>query len=153
MVALPSCHFQLTCQKPSSLPYPAQLNTLGDHIRKQRLDLGLTQRQVAHRLGVTESTIWNWEADHSIPQLRFIPGIIAFLGYDPYDTQSGHLGERVLAYRHTHGLSQKELAPRLGIDPGTLGKWERGQGQPSKGLRLKLETLLVGPNPVFETLS
>ena len=82
---MPFCHFQLTAEKPSCLPYPAELNTLGDHIRKRRLDLGLTQREVARKLGVTESTIWNWEANRSSRQLRFMPKIIAFLGYDPHD--------------------------------------------------------------------
>ena len=79
----PSCHFTLTAQKPSPLPYPAQISTIGDHLRKRRLDLGLLQREVAEELGVTESTIWNWEANCSSPQLGFIPKTIAFLGYNP----------------------------------------------------------------------
>ena len=141
---MPFCHFELTARKPSSLPYPAQLDTLGDHLRKRRLDLGLLQREVAERLGVTASTIWNWEANHSSPQLRLIPRIIAFLGYDPHSTSSGSLGVRILAFRRTQGMSQKGLAYRLGVDPSTLGKWERGHGQPSKRFLPGLEGLLVG---------
>jgi transcriptional regulator with XRE-family HTH domain len=102
-VALPLCHFQLTAQKPSGLPYPAQLNTLGDHLRKRRLDLGPLQREVAEEIGVTKSTIWNWEAYRSAPQLRFIPKVITFLGYDPHSTASGSLGERLMAHRRSHG--------------------------------------------------
>jgi transcriptional regulator with XRE-family HTH domain len=26
------------------------------------------------------------------------------------------------------GLSQEEMARKLGVDPSTLGKWERGKG-------------------------
>ena len=85
------------------------------------------QREVAERIGITASTIWNWEASHSSPQLRFIPRIVAFLGYNPYDTQSGSLDERIVACRRAAGLSQKELARRLGVDPTTLGRWERGE--------------------------
>ena len=132
--ALPFCHYQLTGRKPSPLPYPAQLNTIGDHLRKRRLDLGMTQCQVAEKLGVTECSIWNWEANYSSPQLRFIPRIIAFLGYDPNDTQTGSFGERLVAYRYKTGLSQKDLARQLGIDPATLGRWERGEGRPSPKL-------------------
>ena len=96
---MPFCHFQLTARKPSSLPYPAQLTTLGDHLRKRRLDLGLLQREVAEEIGVTESTIWNWEANRCSPQLRFVPEVVAFLGYDPNSSVSGTLGERLLCYR------------------------------------------------------
>lgn len=44
--------------------------------------------------------------------IRFIPNVIAFLGHDPYDTQSGSLGKRLVARRRGTGLSQKELAHR-----------------------------------------
>ena len=139
---MPFCHFQLTARKPCSLPYPAQLSTLGDHLRKRRLDLGLLQREMAEKLSVTASTIWNWEANYSYPQLRFIPKVIAFLGYHPYDTQSGSLGERIVAYRRATGISQRELAYQLAVDPGTLGKWERGERLPSKELEPKLIAIL-----------
>jgi hypothetical protein len=58
-VALPFCHYQLTGQKPSPLPYPHQLNTLGDHLRTWRLDLGLLQKELAEKLGVDEMTVCN----------------------------------------------------------------------------------------------
>jgi len=41
--------------------YPTNPVTIGDHIRKRRMDLGLLQREVAEIIGVTESSIWNWE--------------------------------------------------------------------------------------------
>ena len=145
--SLPFGHLQLRAQKPSPLPYPAQLNTLGDHLRKRRLDLGLTQRDVANKLGVTECTIWNWEANYSSPQLRFIPKVVAFLGYDPYCIRSHSLGERLREYRRRMGLSQKALAHRLGVDPSTLGKWERRHSQPSRGLLSKLKDQLAGRFP------
>ena len=144
------CHFHLTAWKPSSLPYPAQLNTLGGHLRKRRLDLGLLQREVAEQIGVTASTIWNWEANYRTPQLRFIPKIIALLGYDPNDAQSGSLGERIVAYRRVQGVTQKELACRLRIDPSTLARWESGRGHPSMKLMLRLKLLLYSCLPATE---
>jgi transcriptional regulator with XRE-family HTH domain len=86
---------------------------------------------VAKRLGVTEATIWNWEAHRSTPQLTLIPKVIVFLGCDTHSTQPMSLGERLVAYRRAAGVSQRELAQRLGIDPGTLGRWEREKGRPS----------------------
>ena len=116
---MPSCHFTLTGPKPSPLPYPAELCTLGDHLRKRRLDLGLLQQEVAAQLGVTEATIVNWELNHTSPEIRFIPRIIAFLGYDPNSAPPGSLGERPVLYRRRSGFSQKPLVGRLGVDPGT----------------------------------
>ena len=83
MVALPFCHFEKTSKKPLSKAYPKVLLTLGDHIRKRRLDLKLTQIEVAGILGVDETTIVNWELNHTEPLGKYVPRMIDFLGYDP----------------------------------------------------------------------
>jgi transcriptional regulator with XRE-family HTH domain len=83
ILALPFCHAELRAPKPKSDHYPKGISTLGDHIRKRRLDLKLLQMQVAEQIGVDEATVTNWERNATIPALRFIPAIIQFLGYDP----------------------------------------------------------------------
>lgn len=57
--------------------------TIGDHIRKRRLDLKLTQKQVAGILGVNEMTIVNWELGHTEPLKKHTARIIDFLRYNP----------------------------------------------------------------------
>jgi DNA-binding XRE family transcriptional regulator len=57
--------------------------TLGDHLRRRRLELGLYQKDVAEQIGVTASTIWNWESGWSSITLRCMPKVIEFLGYNP----------------------------------------------------------------------
>jgi transcriptional regulator with XRE-family HTH domain len=57
--------------------------TITEHIRTRRLDLGLLQRDVALRLGVSKSAVMNWERGRTEPMIRFLPAIIRFLGYDP----------------------------------------------------------------------
>jgi len=133
-VALPFCHLAFQAKKPLSGAYPKELRTLGDHIRKRRLDLALFQRDVADRLGANEASVWNWEKNRSSPALRFVPRIIEFLGYTPDDTKPESLGQRIVAFRRLRGLTQKELARRLGVDQSTLAGWERGEHRPSRHL-------------------
>jgi transcriptional regulator with XRE-family HTH domain len=140
---LPFCHVQLVGPKPLPRAYPRELRTLGDHLRKQRIDLGLLQRDVAEKLQVNQMTICNWETNRTSPQLRLIPEIVAFLGYDPHDTPPQALGKRIIAIRRSLGLSQKRLARLLNIDPSTLGRWETGEGSPSKILLRRLDAFLT----------
>ena len=81
--ALPFCQARLTGRKPADPAYPAVVKTVGDHLRKRRLDLRLRQRDVADRLGVDTTTITNWELGHTVPGFGWMPAIIGFLGYDP----------------------------------------------------------------------
>jgi transcriptional regulator with XRE-family HTH domain len=91
----------------------------------QRLDLGLIQKQVAEQIGVSEASIWNWECHESSPTARDIPAIIQFLGYNPLPAPTT-LAEKLLAYRRAQGFTQRAMAKRLGIDPVTLSRIERG---------------------------
>lgn len=55
--------------------------SIGDHIRKKRLQLKLCQIDVAGICGVSEDRIRNWEKNRSTPQIQFFPRVINFLGY------------------------------------------------------------------------
>jgi transcriptional regulator with XRE-family HTH domain len=142
MPALPFCKMSLKAQKPLHPAYPETLKTLGDHLRKKRLDLRLSQKEVAQRLEAVESSVLNWEKNRTQPSLPFLPKIIEFLGYVPYDTTEKTVGERILAYRRYLGLSQEKLARSLGIDPSTLGRWERDKRRPLKRLLERLKEKL-----------
>ena len=61
--------------------------------------------------------------------------IIQFLGHRPIPT-GGAIGERLVAHRKSRGITQKEFARKLGVDPGTLSRWERGSRKP-EGVLLK----------------
>jgi transcriptional regulator with XRE-family HTH domain len=135
--ALPFCKVTLKGKRPLPPAYPNSLKTLGDHLRKRRLDLKLLQKEVAQKLGVDKASIHNWETHRTNPSLPIIPKIIEFLGYIPFET-SNNLAEKIKAYRKLLGITQKSLAKELQIDPGTLARWEGGKGRVSKEL---LETL------------
>ena len=99
--------------------------SVGDHIRKKRLQLGLFQREAAQRLGVHPSTVLNWEKGRTEPPVSAVPAIFRFLSYNPYPPPES-FPERLLAKRRETGLSISDAAELAGIDPGTWGRWERG---------------------------
>ena len=133
---MPFCSVQLTAKKPINSAYPKELNTLGDHIRKHRLDLGLTQKNVAATLGVGELVVNGWEKHRFSPQPSHLPGIITFLGYtpSPYDKVGDNVMEKMKLYRLTHGMSQMKFAKLLSVDQKTVAMWEVGKHTPSMKL-------------------
>jgi transcriptional regulator with XRE-family HTH domain len=90
------------------------------------MDRKLLQEEVAAVLGVSLSTIINWEMNHTSVATRFLPKVVAFLGYDPRE-HSGDLGGRIRMQRERQGLSQAALAEKLGLNPSTVVAWERGR--------------------------
>jgi DNA-binding XRE family transcriptional regulator len=147
-VALPFCGTELSAKKLKNPAYPKELSTMGNHIRKRRLDLGLLQKDVATTLGVTESALANWEVNRVTPYFTYLPKIIAFLGYTPapFDTISDNIVERMKLYRLTNGLNQEKFAKLVGVDETTVAKWERGDHKPMKILREKVLNLLKNLN-------
>ena len=113
----------------SVIRIPTEPHTVGDHIRRRRLGLKMLQRDAAAQIGVDKTTVFNWEANTSAPGFAYMPAIIRFLGYNPLP-EAKTLAQRLVRHRTTLGLPQKESARRLGVDPGTLGLWERGEREP-----------------------
>ena len=82
-----------------------------------------------HRCAGKEVT--GWESNATVPEIRYIPAIIRFLGYDPLPVANS-LREHLATARMTLGLSQRKMAERLGVDPATLMGWEAGRHPPSE---------------------
>ena len=106
-------------------------------MRKKRLDLNLSQPQVAKIINVTTDSITNWELNRGKPILALIPKIISFLGYTPIVNEN-----LIKSYRIQNGLSQKELARILEIDPTTLSRIEIGSTKISRKVRDKIENVI-----------
>ena len=120
---------------------PTELNTVGDHIRRRRLDLKMLQREVAEQLGVDKPGVFTWEANTVSPDIHYMPAIIRFLGYNPLPPAKSW-GERLIRHRTSMGMTQGEAAKRIDVDPGTLARWERGEREPTGGLLGKVKRFL-----------
>jgi site-specific DNA recombinase len=108
----------------------ADPKTLGDHLRLRRLSLKLLQRQVAAQFGINVASIYNWENNRGEPELRYIPAILTFLGYNPFPAPTS-TGDRLISARTAAGISQREAARQIGVDQSTLARWERGEREPA----------------------
>ena len=113
-------HVHLRGQERPSAEYPAEIQTLGDHIRKHQLDLGLLQKQVAVQLPTTPRA-HNWESGHISPGFWYFSAIRLFLGYLPIP-DTGTLADELEVHRFVRGWSQKEAARDLGVHPEHAGE-------------------------------
>jgi len=127
-----------------SFPVSKQPQTIGEHLRKKRFDLGIRQSQAAKRLGVSERTLSLWECDRVYPTWPQQPKVTAFLGYDPFtnpalgrpggnetpfvaflvlDGAAG-IGQQILKKRIQMKKNRQEIAQELGVSVKTLLGWE-----------------------------
>src|SRR2546426_8683450 len=87
-----NCHRRIATRRPASSRhfrglrnYPANPKTLGEHLRKKRIDLSLSMTQLAKLLGfgITDTAIEKWEKNQNRPTESHRCRIIEFLGFDP----------------------------------------------------------------------
>ena len=132
-----------------SFPVSKQPQTIGEHLRKKRLDLGLRQSQVAQKLGVSNRTLSLWECDRVYPTWNYHQRIIDWLGYDPFPSlghkdpygnetngvaslSPSHLCQKLKTRRLELKLTRDECAKMLHVCPKTHRSWENGWRQPCR---------------------
>jgi hypothetical protein len=75
------------------------------------------------------------------PEVRFIPRIIGFLGYVPFDCPADTLG-KLAWFKKVNGLSCERLGVLMGRDPEQLEAWLSGRIQPFRKNLEKIEEFL-----------
>jgi DNA-binding transcriptional regulator YiaG len=121
---------------------PTEPKTVGDHIQRRRFGLKMLQREVAEQIGVCEPSVFNWEKNASEPEIRYMPAVIRFLGYNPLPAVTT-LAAQLVRHRTTLGVSQKDAAREIGVDQGTLARWERGEREPAGAFLERLNGFLA----------
>jgi DNA-binding XRE family transcriptional regulator len=91
-------------------------------------------------------SIVNWEKGHRCPRVNHMAGVVEFLGFNPF--QNGDtMAHRLVNHRKAHGMTQKDFAGQIGVDPSTLARWERGERIPIGRFATKVEDLTKNRNP------
>jgi len=136
----------ITLKSLKSKPYEESPKTLGEHLRKCRLELGLLQKDVAARHNVTAWGYRNWENGRTTPGTLLYRRIVEFLGFYPHPAPRS-LGHRLLKIRRCLGLTSRRAAGLAGVDQTTFLMWELGKWEPSVRTRVKLERFLAQHEP------
>lgn len=111
---------------------PSNAATLGEHLRKKRIELRLFQKDLAEIFNVSKSCISYWENNISEPQIQYYSPIFAFLGYCAFELEISTFAGKIKTYRYFNGITQKQFAKRMILDPATVGRWENGKEQGAK---------------------
>ncbi|MEK7288226.1 MAG: helix-turn-helix transcriptional regulator [Elusimicrobiota bacterium] len=133
---MPFCHICLTVQRINKTHQfqklvPDSPITLGDHLLKRRLNLGISITEASRRIGTDRTTLGDWEANCHQPDPKFLPKIYQFLGYCLLPSSPpATLSKKLKLWRESQGLTQLELARLTKIDESSLARWERGQTRP-----------------------
>ena len=96
--------------------YSETPQSLGEHLKKRRRELGLLQREAGERMGVSAETVANWESGNTEPVVAQYRRVVEFLGYDP-TPEPRTLAERLAAKQRTLDASLAQIARYLGWGP------------------------------------
>ena len=106
----------------------------GSRLKALRKKAGLTQEELADVLGISYMTVRRWEAGKASPRVEDIPSIAQALGVpeaDLLDTNASiPFGANLKALRRKAGLTQSQLADKIGVSLLTLFRWEKDERQP-----------------------
>jgi transcriptional regulator with XRE-family HTH domain len=104
--------------------------TIGEHIKKVRMEKGLLQKEVADLIGVSEDSITYWENDRAFPQIHHYPGIIQFLEYYPFTNETDSIAGKLQQVRYCLGYSYEQIGVLLEANASTVRHWELKKGTP-----------------------
>lgn len=134
---------------------------VGENIRKRRLELGMTQEELANRIGVQKSAVAKYESGRvENIKRKMVPALADALGCDPawlLGLKDG--GERTFAIvddfktrfneaLSIRGIKPVDLAKKCGLSESTVSQYRSGYAKP-KDQRLTAIANALGVQPMW----
>lgn len=95
--------------------------TIGNRISKHRKEKGLTQEELADKLGVSSQAVSKWENDQSCPDISLLPQLCRIFGITTDELLTGNCNEvRMLPVEQRKSLD--ELTLRIRVNSAEGGK-------------------------------
>lgn len=117
---------QLRAKRPKPTHYPKEGDTrLGALLKRKRLDMKFTQKEVANILGAKFKTYACWEHNEHAPTFPFRSKIEKFLEEKIWIEDDTDIAVILKRYRASLGLTQRELAKKLGVSLRTIENLEQ----------------------------
>ena len=145
------------------IPVPREPKTIGEHLRRRRLELGIFQSEAARKLGVSTVTLSRWECGKVYPTWPQQPAVAAYLGFNPFTNptlgspkgnersgvailspkSSDNIGQAIIRHCMKARKTRKQAAKEMGLSPKTVWNWVTGRRQPNARLRARVLEFLA----------
>lgn len=109
--------------------------SLGANIRYRRVAMGLTQEQLAAKIGIAATQLSAYERGHNKPHPSTLAWIACAFGCREEElftdlALSRDIGKRIRGRRKKCGISQETLAGLVGVTLSSVQQWEYGYIRP-----------------------
>ena len=93
--------------------------TIGNRISKYRKEKGMTQEELAGKLGVSSQAVSKWENDASCPDISLLPQLCKLLGITTDELLTGNTNEvRLVPLEQRKSLDELTLRVRINSAEG-----------------------------------
>ena len=119
---------------------------LAKEIKRRRLMLGMSRKELAHAVGCGYFAIYSWENGTKLPSTGMLPKLARAFNvtetdlFHPSDNvevpmnKPGKLDRRVVQeikrLRLSREITQEEFAEQVGVTRSTVARWETGEVEP-----------------------
>ena len=115
-----------------------------NEVKRRRLMLGMSCKELARAVGVHHTTIYLWEKGKAMPSFRVLPRLAEALHVNgtellypsdsvevPMTKLDGRVVQEIKRLRLLNEITQEEFAEKVGVTWTTVARWETGEVAPA----------------------